>query len=442
MSDKSLQSITLDNNYKHLIFHVSESYKIPEEIQQLNINEFEGYLSLLAGVHKELIYNAGEKTDSIEKEKQQAKTAAAVAKQVLSVRQEAARQYDEWQEERNKLTQQLQRLQLQLEKSQQQLQEDRDRMEEVVAKKYEKIMEDMRRSSEKTVCDAAAKVTATEKSRMEMVEFYKEQLTTATQRTVVLEEKLLEKTAINKTSSRRGRAAEETFAEQAAAVCGWSCERTADVSHSCDYRAVIAGLTVLFELKNYTNIVPAKEIQKFRRDMDEHREVHVGIFITMETEISGMRAVNGGPLFKTEWTSCGQLLIFMTHFNDDVEGSLVMLDKLLVTAAGILLRQAGDSSEEYTALTIRLERGMKYLETAQEHLRSIINRTQIDKRTADDNYAHSLMNLKQLREEILMIFQELAGTAAQQEPQPVQESPSAPPTTTPKKRSTAKKDKN
>lgn len=439
MSDIALQSIIQHDNNKQLIFHVSSTYRLPEEIQQLNINEFEGYLTLLAGVHKELIYNAGEKTDSIEKEQQQAKTAAAVAKQVLAVRQEAARQYDEWQEERNKLSQQIQRLQQQLDKSQQQLQEGRDQMEESIANKYERMLADLQMVNEKTVYDASAKVAAVEKSRTEMVEFYKEQLAAMTQRTTTLEEKLFEKTAINKTSSRRGRQAEETFAEQAAAITGWSCERTADVSHSCDYRATIAGLTVLFELKNYTNVVPAKEIQKFRRDMDEHREVHVGIFITMETEISGMRSAAGGPLFKTEWTSCGQLLIFMTHFNDDVEGCLLMLDKLLTTAAGILLRQGTDSSEEYTALTIRLERGMKYLETAQEHLRSIINRTQIDKRTADDNYAHSLMNLKQLREEILMIFQELAGTAVE----PVQQPESEPaPIQTPKKRSTAKKEKN
>jgi hypothetical protein len=64
---------------------------------------------------------------------------------------------------------------------------------------------------------------------------------------------------------------------------------------------------------------------------------------------------------------------------------------------------------------IRLERGLKYLEGAQERLRGIINRITIDKRTAEDNYTQSLMSLRLLKEEMILIFQQLSGQIYQDE---------------------------
>jgi hypothetical protein len=88
-----------------------------------------------------------------------------------------------------------------------------------------------------------------------------------------------------------------------------------------------------------------------------------------------------------------------------------VLDKVLHVAASILLK---DRDVDDAAL--RLQRGLKYLEGAQDKLRNIINRVTIDKRTAEDNYAQSLVTLKLLREEILMIFQMLSGEAIEDPP--------------------------
>ncbi len=411
-----LSLINIESTDERILqFRVSNEYTIPQEIQTLTVHDFEGYLTLIAGVHRDLKNNIGKITDKERNEIQEMKTAAAIAKQVLAVRQETARQYNdavaEWDGERSKMTAQLQRLQSQIMKYETQLNDEKSKIQESIENKYTQIIRELRTTNDRSLQDSINKIKMMEENTRNMVDFYKEQINKLQQKTVGLEEKLYEKTVVSKTSAKRGRHAEEEFAVQAAAICGWSCERTADTSHSCDYRTLLYGLNVLFELKNYTNIVPAKEVQKFRRDMDEHREVHVGVFITTETEISGMRSTDG--LFKIEWSPTGQLLIFITQFNNDIDGNLLLLDRIINTASEPLLKKSdGDISND---AIIRLERGLKYLEGAQERLRGIINRITIDKRTAEDNYTQSLMSLRLLKEEMILIFQQLSGQIYQDE---------------------------
>lgn len=397
------------DNQRTLQFRVSNDYIIPEEIHKLTIAELEGYLTVINSVHKDLKTNIGRNTDKERNEIQEMRTDALIAKQVLAVRQESVRQYNdaaaEWQEERSKMTGQLQRLQAQIAKYEIQFNEEKSKLQETIESKYTYMINELRIANERTIQDSNNKIKVIEDGNKNIVEFYKEQINQIQQKTLTLEEKLLDRNTVSKSSAKRGRHAEEEFAVQAAAICGWNCERTADTSHSCDYRSQLYGLNVMFELKNYTNIVPAKEVQKFRRDMDEHREVHVGIFITTETEISGMRSTDG--LFKIEWAASGQLLIFITQFNNDIDGNLILLDRIINTAADPILKKTDDNISNDAI--IKLERGLKYVEGAQERLRGIINRIIIDKRTAEDNYTQSLMSLKLLKEEIILVFQELSG---------------------------------
>ena len=45
--------------------------------------------------------------------------------------------------------------------------------------------------------------------------------------------------------------------------------------------------SVLIEVKDYTSIVPSKEVDKFRRDMRENPEMKAGIFISLQSGITG-----------------------------------------------------------------------------------------------------------------------------------------------------------
>jgi hypothetical protein len=413
---KSLIETVINDEHCRATFIIPREYSIPGEIQQLTGNEFAAYLSIIAATQCE-IRSRGAAMELGAEEVIQQRIALSIAKEEARMQQEAMKKYDEgwalWREERDRLGAQVQRLQLQLQRCEQQLEDDKRRARESVENEYKGMIAELKGVAARTAEDYTVKLAASRAAADEMVQFYKNQLTTSNERAAALEEKLFDRTAAMKSSVRRGRYAEEEFAAQAAAN-GWNCERTADTSHCGDYTASIAGLTVMFEIKNYTNVVPAKEVQKFRRDMDEHREIHAGIFITMETEISGMRGDSAG-IFKTEWTSAGQLLVFMTQFSADAVGNFAVLDKVLHVAAAILLK---DQDVDDSAL--RLQRGLKYLEGAQDKLRNIINRITIDKRTAEDNYAQSLVTLKLLREEILMIFQMLSGEAVEEPAAPLE----------------------
>ena len=88
-------------------------------------------------------------------------------------------------------------------------------------------------------------------------------------------------------SAYRGQDGEKFFAALAKEKMNWTLEYTGDVPHSCDYSATIQGLPTFFEVKHYTHSIPQKEITKFLRDMKEHPEVGMGVFISLNTAIQG-----------------------------------------------------------------------------------------------------------------------------------------------------------
>ena len=68
----------------------------------------------------------------------------------------------------------------------------------------------------------------------------------------------------------------------------------------------------MFEIKRYTSDVPTKEVDKFLRDMDEHPEVPLGVFISQKSNIIGKKS---GNFIQISWTSRSQLLVFINTFN-------------------------------------------------------------------------------------------------------------------------------
>jgi hypothetical protein len=57
--------------------------------------------------------------------------------------------------------------------------------------------------------------------------------------------------------------------------------------HEMDFSMEMDGQVVLWELKNYNNIVPKAEVDKFLRDMKENPQAKVGVMISRSTDIYG-----------------------------------------------------------------------------------------------------------------------------------------------------------
>ena len=120
----------------------------------------------------------------------------------------------------------------------------------------------------------------------------------------------LEKTLV---SSEIGKHGELEFEELVNIYTRWgTLINTSKIPHSADLTGSIKGCSTMFEIKRYSSDVPTKEVDKFLRDMDEHPEVPLGVFISQKSNIIGKKS---GNFIQISWTSRSQLLVFINTFN-------------------------------------------------------------------------------------------------------------------------------
>lgn len=156
--------------------------------------------------------------------------------------------------------------------------------------------------------------TALEKQYKAQMEIEKEMLA---KEWAKLEE--VKATLATRGSSNKGQEGENWFEDLVKAKTSWDpLVNTSKEAHATDRSGRIGKCAVLFEIKNYSNTVPSKEIVKFQRDMEEHRDVPFGVFISKATNITGMRG-----FLKTEWTKSGQLLLFIANMDSHVPEDLL-----------------------------------------------------------------------------------------------------------------------
>jgi hypothetical protein len=146
-----------------------------------------------------------------------------------------------------------------------------------------------------------------------------------------------------KGASARGAIGETAFAEYIEKYTSWrDVENTSKIPQSGDLQCMINKIKTIIEVKNYTKDVPTKEVQKFMRDMDSHTETPFGIFISMNTEITGKRNT-----INVDWTEHGQLCIFISKFQEtDVEYTMKMLEQYAEIANRVYTLHHRCSEEE------------------------------------------------------------------------------------------------
>jgi len=123
-------------------------------------------------------------------------------------------------------------------------------------------------------------------------------------------------------SSEKGKQGEKEFDELTEQYTIWpKLTNMSKTSHGTDRACKIRNCETLFEIKNYSSDVPTSEVVKFERDMEEHQNCPLGVFISMKTNIVGKKS---GNFISTSWTSKNQLLIyinsFYTHSPEDILG--------------------------------------------------------------------------------------------------------------------------
>jgi hypothetical protein len=134
-------------------------------------------------------------------------------------------------------------------------------------------------------------------------------------------------------SVEKGKQGEKEFEELCSQHTSWGpLINTSKEEAATDRRCVIRDCSTMFEVKKYKNTIPTAELNKFRRDMKEHTEAPLGVFISLHTEISNKR----GKYIDTEWTDNSQLLVYISSFyTHSIPDTLDFIDSCATIAMAV-----------------------------------------------------------------------------------------------------------
>uniref|UniRef100_A0A6C0DJL4 DUF2130 domain-containing protein n=1 Tax=viral metagenome TaxID=1070528 RepID=A0A6C0DJL4_9ZZZZ len=201
----------------------------------------------------------------------------------------------------------------------------------------------------------------------------------------------------NASSSYRGQDGETYFQTIAEEKMKWKLTDTSKIPHSCDHSAIIHKTNVLFEIKNYTYDVRTDQVTKFLRDMKEHQEVPIGIFVSLNTRIAGKD--NDKPI-SIEWVNDSQCAVYIQTFKElDENHTLSLIDQIIKISSTYnkLISSKGDVSEE-SMLQGRIDKARVYIEEYITESVSLINRIKNDQKLhrnlVESSYSHTLAVLK------------------------------------------------
>ena len=216
----------------------------------------------------------------------------------------------------------------------------------------------------------------------------------------------------NASSAYRGQDGENWLSSMVKDKMNWDLKYTGDVPHSCDYSSTVHNVPVFFEHKNYTHSVPQKEVTKFLRDMKEHPEVLVGIFISQNTGIQGKPST---VPFSIDWVHGTQCVVYIQSIVEmDMDYALSLMDQIIRVSGAFnkVIKSHGESSSEKIHET-RIEQAKLYLQNSLSRTNSLMRKISADKKQLigiiETNTTQNLLDLKQQSAELSTGIQILLG---------------------------------
>jgi len=204
----------------------------------------------------------------------------------------------------------------------------------------------------------------------------KEEALSAREQKVLLKEKDLETKAKRQASSSlRGQDGEHFFASITKEKMNWTLTKAP--THSCDYSSTILGSLVFFEVKNYTTIIPQKEVVKFLSDMKSHPEALLGVFISLNTGIAGKSST--API-TIDWINRSQCVVYIQSCADlDFDHVLSFIEQI-VRIVGIFNSSLTVTESEEPIFQQRIDQAKVFLEKMVTRLTKLITKLGVDKK--------------------------------------------------------------
>ena len=267
-------------------------------------------------------------------------------------------------------------------------------------------------------------IKALDDKNKEILKMKEESLAQREQRLLDRESELQIKVKRQSSSVLRGQDGEHFFQKLAKEKMDWTLVKAP--THSCDYSATILGIPVLFEIKNYSKPVPEKEITKFVGDMKMHPEALVGIFISLNTSITGRDV----PI-TIDWIHNSQTIIYIQSCVElDIDHTLSLLEQC-IRVSGIIGRAITHEHDSHEPIfQQRIEDTKIYVERSIANITKLITKIGVDKKNLttliEAASREHISQLKHLMTDIITVSQTLLGTTlesssedtVESEPQP------------------------
>jgi hypothetical protein len=244
-------------------------------------------------------------------------------------------------------------------------------------------------------------VSHVESQHIKVENIYKEQIQNLQKQL----EEYTKNTLVNSVSSNKGKTGEQNFDSMVESFTTWELKDTAKTPHSCDRFSEIRGCKTLFEIKNYSHNVPKKEVDKFKRDLEVHKDCQIGIFVSLNTNIIGAPQ----DFFYTEFTNSNQLLVYIQQFNNhDAETMFSILDSLIDIS--LLLYNKSSTCEKDESIQTKIDSIKPILQMEINNVTNIIKEHNTNTKFVIETIQKHHSSLKHHLEKIQFTFKTLLQT--------------------------------
>ena len=267
--------------------------------------------------------------------------------------------------------------------------------------------------------EAERRVLQQKESDHQLIHHLKSDLSRQREENESLKEKLDAKLSINQNSSKKGKLGEENFeAILKEKKRDWKLIYQGNQGHAADYSMNLYGIHIRFEVKNYTDVVKTKEVEKLRNDLREHPETDVGVFVSLNTGITGLTGIN------LEWTPTNQLILYIPVFlQQDIDTILDFVDILFQTVKPYrYILASNEEKDEQPIYRERIERAIVYAQNGITRITASMSQFVKDIKALqdkiDDMTSHTKTNLAAQKEEIQSMLAILTGQSVETEEAP------------------------
>lgn len=211
---------------------------------------------------------------------------------------------------------------------------------------------------------------------------------------------------IDQNSSNKGKQGETSFDGMVAQFTTWSLEDTSKAPDACDRQSIIRGCRTLFEIKNYSNRVPKSEVDKFKRNMEQHKDSPFGIFISLNTNIVG------GPqeLLYTEVTSNNQLLVYIQNFLSFDYDTIFCVLNNYIDMAQLLYTRIQNVSDDDDQLQSRIDSIKPILNNSFIQISLMLNEMNNHKKFMIDKVTQQHSSMKLHIDKMKLMFESILKT--------------------------------